>query len=144
MSIYQVPFTSHLEMWSPSPSISNFSSVTPTTVTREPYFDSRLYHHEPIFYPTECILCGLPHTRMQSSLNSPPVTTPAPTPPRRRSRIVHRKSHKKYIYSIRFAIHKFLRICTIALKAPLVTKRHVYPVVKREMAECQTSIQTRK
>lgn len=122
----QVPFTSHLEMWSPSPSVSNFSVITPTSIVVR---DS--YYHEPVFYPSDCMLCGLPHTRMQpNSTHLPAISTPAPFYKKRRTRNVQKKP-KKFIYSVRLVIHKLIRICTVALKAPL-TKRHVYPIKRAE------------
>lgn len=122
----QVPFTSHLEMWSPSPSINNFSSFTPTSIVVR---DS--YYHEPVFYPSDCMLCGLPHTRMQTNTTHlPAISTPAPFK-KRRTRNMQRKP-KKLIYSVRLVLHKLIRICTVALKAPLTTKRHVYPIKRAD------------
>lgn len=82
------PFTNDLQMWSPTPSIEyhnistedfNYSTMQPSFHCN--YYESRNYHHEPLYYPAVCMLCGLPHTKT-SLIPSPtacqPMTTPAP------------------------------------------------------------------
>lgn len=161
MSLYNhhVPFTSNLNMWSPSPSITaihNATTVTPTTNFN--------YHHEPVYYPSACIICGLPHhpvphTLMQQQDNHDVVNmlpaailaTPAPsesiqpTPPKcikktrnRRFSISrqHRNNSKTYktlVSTIRQIAIKFVRMMTVVLKAPPNIRRHnIYPIINRE------------
>ncbi|KAI8645386.1 hypothetical protein BD408DRAFT_411827 [Parasitella parasitica] len=76
MSHYQhVPFTSNLQMWSPaSSSVSLDFNVTafPYSTAASTHTAANYYHHEPLFYPAACIICGLfhhpvPHTMMNSA-----------------------------------------------------------------------------
>jgi hypothetical protein len=97
MSNHHVPFTSNLQMWSPSSSITLDCSNNTITKAAEPrpyYYtssvteESRYYYHEPIMYPAYCMLCGLPHhyhhtvtkpsTTIAACKTSAALITPAP------------------------------------------------------------------
>lgn len=153
MSVYNVPFTSSLQMWSPSPSINyNFNITTatevPFTATEAvPTVRPRFFHHEPVFYPSACMICGLlhhpvPHTVMQQQhpTSSPPVMiTPAPLEPTlppsipKSGKMKRRKRTRSHntIFTIQFKTmsRKFTRFFALFLKAPLLFRRHnIYPV----------------
>lgn len=89
MSHYKhVPFTSNLQMWSPSPSLVsldfNMTAFSHSTAASTQTVAPNYYHHEPLFYPAACIICGLfhhpvPHTMMNSATERHPPSTAVAT-----------------------------------------------------------------
>lgn len=160
MSLYNVPFTSKLEMWSPSPSVTmnyynhNNNNFNNTAITVTEPSSRFFHHHEVLLYPSACIVCGLPHhpaphTVMEYQTPSPAITTPAPTEsylqPTLTTNIIkrsssrsykrHVKPHKKISLQFKYMTRKFIRILALVIKAPL--NRHsssIYPV-KRDRAD---------
>ncbi|CAO3651362.1 unnamed protein product [Mucor hiemalis] len=150
MSVYNVPFTSSLQMWSPSSSIDyNFNITTatemPFTSTQVPTMKPHFFHHEPVLYPSACMICGLlhhpvPQTVMQQyPTESPIMTTPAPLEPTlppsipkvgkmKRKRV--RNQPTLFTKQFKAMSKKFARFFTFILKAPLVNRRrhNIYPV----------------
>lgn len=146
MSLYNNhgPFTSQIEMWSPSTSTNNIQlNITPTLFSATPDSYSRFYHHEPVFYPAGCMICGLSHYPIVShtekeyspTLTHTAITTPAPTPlstKRKRRFINQSKKHKPIIQSIRVAMRKLLKACHNFAFKPFSIKNHnVYPAHQR-------------
>lgn len=157
MSHYKhVPFTSNLQMWSPSSSsISLDYNMTefPYSTAVSTQTAANYYHHEPLFYPAACIICGLfhhpvPHTTMNSATQQPSsvvvattatttitILTPAPStsslpiiPLERKRKMKHgkmtRKMKYRFIKYIQMIYHKFIYAFKISFK-----KRHnIYPL----------------
>lgn len=140
MSLYNNcgPFTSHLEMWSPSSSTNDmYSIITPNmfSATPESHLDySRFYHHEPVFYPAGCMICGLSHQPiMTHTITEQTTPAPKPSPSVRRTRLIQQNKSKPFIRSIRYTLHKFIRICT-SFKISFSIKSHnVYPVKRKTL-----------
>jgi hypothetical protein len=146
-------------MWSPSPSVTTIDFNYNTTTTIPTNFN---YHHEAMFYPSACIICGLPHhpvphTLMQQKdydhnvVVAPAIATPAPSesvhPPsspksiksktnrrfaRQQQKKKHRSYNKRLMASIRTVFIKFIKMISIVPKAPSIRRHNIYPIIKRE------------
>ncbi|KAI8993158.1 hypothetical protein BDB01DRAFT_775365 [Pilobolus umbonatus] len=106
--VHQTLFTETLSMWSPLSSMShsmNFNlTPSPTIPNTE---NTRLYHHDPVFYPETCIICGLPHEptirskiksmyvtlNQENKAHSAIISTMAPSP--QHKMIINKKLNKR-------------------------------------------------
>jgi hypothetical protein len=131
-----VPFTSNLQMWSPSSSITlDCSNNTITSAEPRPYYyitsateESRYYYHEPIMYPAYCMLCGLPHhyhhtvPKPACTITSPAIITPAPS-----------ETHLP-VHSLERSQPKFIRKHFLKLQRPIrknQKSRHLLLVMRK-------------
>ncbi|KAI8886109.1 hypothetical protein K501DRAFT_283992 [Backusella circina FSU 941] len=156
-------FTDSLSMWSPISSIYfDHNNNNDTGITASPtiqytvndyfyqhqdYDESRYFHHEPVVYPSACIICGLPHHPVPHTAMSEEVqetytfeSTPAPRKPNKKQNHLKTASHdlekrnkkkqQDWVTLIRGLFYRWLSVCQNSIR-PSRRKRHnIYPVKK--------------
>lgn len=159
MSHYKhVPFTSNLQMWSPSSSLIsldfNLTAYPYATAASTQTAAPNHYHHEPLFYPAACIICGLfhhpvPHTMMNSATEQYPsstavatattntitIITPAPSssslptiPLERRRRKKHGKITRKMKNRLLTCIQSIYFRLMSTFTTPFRKRHNIYPL----------------
>lgn len=121
----QQPFTSDLQMWSPTPSNTTEDYYATTRSSFQNYYhESRNYHHEPVLI---CMLCGLPHSETLTAIVTPAPTVDISTIPAVSIEKRHQhKPRKQWMKRVKSSICGYLQTIINKLK----TSRPIYPTHK--------------